>query len=475
MAYRYGDRLQMNLFPQSIEDYVDKDDPVRAYDAFVESLSLAALGIVVDENQVGNPEYEPKAMIKLLLYGYSYGIRSSRKLERALCHNVSFIWLMGGLKPDHKTIARFRSDNKRALKEILKQSARLCIKLGLIEGNTLFVDGSKLRANAAIDNTWTQDKCDQYLRNIDERIENILKECETADEKEQNSQSLVKLREDLKDKEALKSKIQDIIKELNATGLQSINSTDPDCVKVKGRQGTHSGYNGQIVVDEKNGLIVSSDVVNNNNDRQQFAGQIEQAHENLERKCDNACADAGYADTDELAKIDAQDVNVIVPSQEQISDKEASPFDKEHFTYDAKNDCYICPQGHKLNYQAFWKEKNCKIYKISKKALCLNCEHFGVCTTSKAGRQIKRLVNAEIKLKLEKQYETQQSQAIFRLRKQKVELPFGHIKRNLGVTSFLLRGLDGVRAEMSLLSSCFNMARLISIVGVQGLIARLPA
>jgi transposase len=112
MAYRYGDRLQMNLFPQSIEDYVDKDDPVRACDAFVESLSLAALGIVVDENQVGNPEYEPKAMIKLLLYGYSYGIRSSRKLERALCHNVSFIWLMGGLKPDHKTIARFRNDNK---------------------------------------------------------------------------------------------------------------------------------------------------------------------------------------------------------------------------------------------------------------------------------------------------------------------------------------------------------------------------
>jgi len=344
MAYRYGNRLQMNLFPQSIEDYVPQDDPVRAYDAFVESLDLAELGITVDETQVGNPEYEPKAMIKLLVYGYSYGIRSSRKLERAAHHNISFIWLMGGLKPDHKTIAKFRTDNKGALKNILKQNARLCIKLGLIEGNTLFVDGSKIRANAAIDNTWTQDKCEQYLKSIDEHIESMLKECDVMDEKEQNSKSLIKLKKELKDRETLKSKIQGVMKELKTQDIQSINSTDPECVKVIGRQGTHSGYNGQIVVDDKHGLIVSSDVVNDNNDREQFANQIEQAHDTLEHKCKNACTDAGYADTDELTKIDGQGVNVIVPSQEQISGQETKPFDKEQFRYDSQNDCYICPK-----------------------------------------------------------------------------------------------------------------------------------
>jgi len=134
MAYRYGDRNQMQFFPPCIEEYVAKDDPVRAYDAFVESLNFNELGIVAFEDKVGNPGYDPKAMIKLLIYGYSYGIRSSRKLERATCHNISFLWLMGGLKPDHKTIARFRHDNKSALKNILKQCAKLCIKLGLIEG-----------------------------------------------------------------------------------------------------------------------------------------------------------------------------------------------------------------------------------------------------------------------------------------------------------------------------------------------------
>jgi len=96
MAYRHGDRNQMQLLPPSIEEYVTPDDPVRAYNAFVDSLSLAELGILWDEHKVGNSEYNPKAMIKLLVYGYSYGLRSSRKLERATYHNLSFIWLMGG-------------------------------------------------------------------------------------------------------------------------------------------------------------------------------------------------------------------------------------------------------------------------------------------------------------------------------------------------------------------------------------------
>ncbi|MDF1593776.1 MAG: transposase [Desulfobacterales bacterium] len=101
MAYRFGLRYQMALLPKSIEDYVADDNPVRAYDAFVAALDFNTLGIEINPNKVGNSEYDPKAMLKLLVYGYSYGIRSSRKLEREVHHNLSFIWLMGGLKPDH--------------------------------------------------------------------------------------------------------------------------------------------------------------------------------------------------------------------------------------------------------------------------------------------------------------------------------------------------------------------------------------
>lgn len=91
MAYRYGNRSQMTLLPQSIEEYVAKDDPVRAYDAFVEALDLNELGIEIEPNKVGNSQYDPTAMLKLFVYGYSYGVKSSRKLERQTYHNISFI------------------------------------------------------------------------------------------------------------------------------------------------------------------------------------------------------------------------------------------------------------------------------------------------------------------------------------------------------------------------------------------------
>jgi transposase len=115
MAYRYGDREQLGLLPPSIEEYVGKEDAVRVYDGFVEGLDFGKLGIEMDEHQVGNSEYDPKAMLKLLVYGYSYGIKESRKLERATHHNLSFMWLMGGLQPDHKTIAEFRRHHTGAL------------------------------------------------------------------------------------------------------------------------------------------------------------------------------------------------------------------------------------------------------------------------------------------------------------------------------------------------------------------------
>lgn len=473
MAYRHGNREQMELFPSSIEDYVSQDNPVRAYDAFVEALDFDELGIILDEQKVGNPQYFPRAMLKLLIYGYSYGFRSSRKLERAVYDNFSFIWLTGGLKPDHKTISEFRRENKQALKNVLKQCAQLCIKLDLIAGNTLFADGSKIRANASIKNAWTKEKCEKYLQQIDQHIESILSECEAIDEQEEGQPSLVKMKALLREKEILKSKVQEILKELKEQDKKSINTTDHECTRINSIQGSHAGYNAQIVVDEKHGLIVSSDVVSKNNDLEQFSDQINQANETLGKKCEVACADSGYADTTELGKIDEQEIKVIVPSQRQASEKEVKPFDKEQFKYNPEEDCYICPEGHQLPYHYTNNQENNKIYLISESSICKQCHHFGVCTKSRKGRMITRLINEEVRQRLEAQYEQPESQAIYVLRKQKVELPFGHIKRNLKVDAFLLRGRDGAKAEMSLLANCFNIARIINILGVKGLIQEL--
>jgi transposase len=475
MAYRYGNRYQLGLFPQSIDDYVAKDDSVRAYDAFVEALDFRALEVEIDPQQVGNSEYDPKAMMKLLVYGYSYGVKSSRKLERETHHNLSFIWLMGGLKPDHKTIAEFRRNNKGALKKVLKQCARLCIKLNLIAGNILFVDGTKIRANASRSQIHDQAYYEQLLSEVDGRIEQLLEECEGIDQQEEELGSCVAMEKELAKAERLKSKVKEALKAFGETGREQINLTDPDCALMHSIQGSHADYNVQGVVDDKHGLIVHADAVRETSDVNQFAHQIEQANEVLEEPCKVGCADGGYADTEELQKIDGQQIKVIVPSQRQALHEEEGPFSKSHFRYDQEQDCYWCPQGHRLSYVGTDKGSGKRHYQITQRKICQGCVHYGQCTEAKKGRKIIRLPLEEVKERLEAQYEEASSQEIYARRKARVEHPFGHIKRNLKTDAFLMRGREGVGAETSLLATCFNLARMITILGVSGLIEKLTA
>lgn len=472
MAYKRGNRDQLMMLPPTIEEYVREDDPVRAYDAFVEALNLEELGIEVEEVKVGNSTYDPKAMLKILVYGYSYGWRSSRKLERALHHNLSFIWLTGGMKPDHKTIARFRRDNTAALKKVLKQCVRLCIDLKLIEGNTLFIDGSKLRANASINQIWTEQRCRRVLEKTDEQIEEILRECEQTDSSESGTQ--IGLPEELKDKRALKEKVKAIVEKIKEEERTQLNTVDEDCIKVRGRQGTHAGYNAQIAVDEKHGLIVNSDVVNESNDTKQFSAQVRQANEVLGSKFKTACADAGYANTGNLKEIVEEGIEVIVPNQKQALHKhEDAPFGKDKFIYDKENNQYLCPEGKALKYSHYSETKGHYLYRIKGPSNCLQCKHYGKCTNNMRGRAIIRLKDEHIKEELEALYISDKGQTIYKKRKEKVELPFGHIKGNLKAGAFLLRGLKGVNAEMAILSACFNISRMITILGMPKMMAAL--
>ncbi|MFH1541629.1 MAG: IS1182 family transposase [bacterium] len=475
MAYKCGNRTQTTFLPSTIEDYVSKQDPVRVYDAFVDSLDLRALGIPLDP-KAGADEYFPRTMLKLLVYGYSYGIRSSRKLERACHHNLSFQWLMGGEMPDYRTIARFRGKYKEAIGKLLKQCVRLCIKLDLVEGNTLFTDGSKFRANASINNHWTKERCERRLEKIDKQIDQLLEDAEQLDSREDKETSMVKLNKEIESKEQLIKKIKETLNTLEETKQKSTNSTDPDCVKSSGRQGKHASYNVQSTVDNKHGLIVQAEAVSHSNDFNQLHRQITEATKTLEKKPENVCADAGYASTQDLKKIDS-DIKVVVPSTKQSQkEKGQDPlkdFDKEKFSYDKEKDEYVCPEGKRLSYQGLaCKESLKKEYRASKKD-CNQCPNYGVCTTSKSGRRIKRLDDEEIKEQLETIYSSPEGQRVYKSRKEKVELPFGHMKRNLGAGQFMLRGRPKVNAEVSILSTCFNIARMMHILSVPRLILEL--
>jgi len=472
MAYKCGSRKQITLFPQSIDEYIGEGHPVRAYDTFIEVLNPGEIDLEVAPHKVGNSAYDPKAMLKLVVYGYSYGIKSSRKLERAVHENVAFIWLLGGLKPDHKTIAEFRKNNKKALKLVLRQCARMCMKLGLIDGNILFIDGTKIRASASRGRNYSKEQYEGKVKDIDIRIENLLEESERLDEEEKGDGSLVKMEEKLIDQRNLRERIKGILSEFETQGAltrdgveRTVNQTDPECALMRSIHGSHASYNAQSVVDDKNGLIVHADAVSETADINQLSGQVQQAEEVMEKSCEVVCADAGYSNTKELEKLDGKDIKVVVPSQRQALHQPEKPFSKSQFTYHAGEDCYYCPEGHSLMYSTQDTRGERLVYRIKDAKLCRQCRHFGICTNSLRGRKIKRLSREELKEKIERQFNESESQEIYSRRKTRAEHPFGHIKHNLGIRNFLLRGREGAKAEISIGATCFNIARMITLLG----------
>src|SRR4051794_20511421 len=140
-------RSQLLLLPDSVEDYVGPENPVRFIDAFVDELDLEEAGFIrVQPKSTGRPGYSPADLLKLYIYGYLNRVRSSRRLEAECLRNIEVIWLVRTLKPDFKTIADFRSDNRTAFRTVFRQFVLLCRRLDLFGRELLAVDGTRIKA-----------------------------------------------------------------------------------------------------------------------------------------------------------------------------------------------------------------------------------------------------------------------------------------------------------------------------------------
>ena len=177
---------------------------------------------------------------------------------------------MGGLRPDHKTISEFRRRNKEAIKKVLKRSVRMCIEFELVSGNILFVDGTKIRANAGRCNNHTKKYYEEQIVKINKTIDDLMKECEDIDSKEEGEKSHVKIGKELENQKCLKEKMKEYIGRIEREGIKTVNSTDPESALMRSVQGSHASYNVQSVVDDKYGLIVHGDVVSDTSDIKQF-------------------------------------------------------------------------------------------------------------------------------------------------------------------------------------------------------------
>ncbi|GEO19396.1 transposase [Microvirga aerophila] len=179
------DRSQTTLFPERLEDWIGEDNPVRVIDAFVDALDLRTLGFdgVVPE-ATGRPSYHPAVLLKLYIYGYLNRVQSSRRLERESQRNIELMWLTGRLRPDHKTIANFRKDSGRAIRQVCAQFVTLCRRLGLLNTASVAIDGSKFKAVNNRDTNFTRAKVERRRAQIEESGGHYLQQLDTADRQE---------------------------------------------------------------------------------------------------------------------------------------------------------------------------------------------------------------------------------------------------------------------------------------------------
>src|SRR6266545_2106206 len=179
------DRTQVTLLPACLDDYVESENPVRVIEVFVDGLDLGALGFVgVDPAVTGRPAYHPAVLLKIYIYGYLNRIQSSRRLEREAQRNVELMWLTGRLTPDFKTIANFREDNGRAIRNVCRQFVVLCQRLDLFAQTVVAIDGSKFKAVNNRDRNFTNAKVKRRLEQIEESIARYLSQLDTADRHE---------------------------------------------------------------------------------------------------------------------------------------------------------------------------------------------------------------------------------------------------------------------------------------------------
>jgi len=186
MSEKYKEGLNRNqqlLFPPSLDEYVDKDNSVRAIDDYVSLLDLKRLGFSDTSNSLtGQKSYAPQLLLKIYIYGYLNKIRSSRNLEKENSRNVELMWLTSGLKPTYKTIADFRKDNPKALKQVFKEFILLCKGIGLIGGEIVGLDGAFLRANASKNTLIMKRTVDESIKQAESSIQEYLRTLEYSDE-----------------------------------------------------------------------------------------------------------------------------------------------------------------------------------------------------------------------------------------------------------------------------------------------------
>jgi transposase/IS5 family transposase len=330
-TFRPYDQDSLLLMPPSLHDWVDPDGLAAFLSDLVDELDLRPFLAAHDEPR-GMPPYHPRLMLKVLLYGYASGVRSSRKLEERLGSDVNFMFLAGLARPDHKTIAEFRRRHLAAFEGLFLTALRLCQAAGLARLGRVAIDGTKLKANASKHKAMSYGRMAEREAQLEAEVQRILDEAETVDQAEDQLYGDARgdeLPPELRRRETRLARIREAKAALEREARER--TGDPDAVPEPRAQRNFSdpeskimlskpdgwiyGYNPQIAVDDGHQVIVATSLSADTTDSAALPALVDAIETNTGRRPRKVLADAGYASDDNLAHLEERGIDAYVATR----------------------------------------------------------------------------------------------------------------------------------------------------------------
>jgi transposase len=429
------DRSQTLLLPESLDEYVGPENPVRFIEAFVDALDLTAAGFArVTPKVTGRPGYAPADLLKLYIYGYLNRVRSSRRLEAETHRNIEVIWLLRHLKPDFKTIKAVNNKDRNFTRASLTEFIKL--------------------ADA---------KLDDYLQRLDQS---------DGTESQTGGSRVKNLAEKIAAIRQRRTRCEQMLAHLDRTGEEQISLTDPDSRAMAAHTRVGVGYNVQVVVDTKHKLIVEQQVTNQVVDMGLLTQTAAPAKEVLGVETIAVVADRGYFKIEDIESCETAGMVPYVPRPQRGPSVKAGLFRKDEFQYDTASDSYVCPAGQRLHPYSSSFLRGLKKINYTNKLACDDCKTRSQCTNGQF-RTVSRLENEAVLDRM--QARLAKCPGVLDRRRESVEHPFGTIKQWMNQGAFLMRGLEKVRAEFSLTALAYNLRRVLNLVAFPELMAALTA
>jgi len=465
------DPNQMWLIPPSLDEMVSGSDEVRVLSEVMDELDWSILERTYAER--GTPAYPPKVMTKILVFAYSKGIRSSRRIEELLESDVRYMWLAGGLKPDFHTIARFRKDRFDSLSRLFADSVRLCKSLGLLNLNIAAFDGTKIGANASKKSLYDAKRLDKEL----EKAREILREADEADEREDaelGESNGREIPEHLRDAKKRKAALEELKKKLSKSNSKLISSSDTDCRLMKTRDGFRPAFNVQAAVDSEHQVVVGMKVTDSENDHGQLPGMLAEVRKNCGMSAVMALADTGYSEEPTLVALEEMGQEALIAlGKGPLTAKDDDLFASKCFLADEERDVLICPAGRELTFSGEYQCGSGR-YRVYSAHGCESCSFRNECVRSGRGsRRVSISRNEKSRHRMREKLKRPACKLLYGLRSQIIEPVFGQTKHDRGFRKFLLRGINGATSEMSIVFLVHNLLKCLKTAAFQTCLAKI--